>query len=69
MVCSIHHLDNQLLEKAMPKKESQDKAQMSILRVQHSNQIKETLLKLPTVGLVYRVGSDIREHAITGISF
>lgn len=42
MVCSIHHLDNQLLEKAMQKKESQDKAQMSILRVQHSNQIKET---------------------------
>ena len=49
MVCSIHHLDNQLLGKAVPIKESQDKAQKSILRVRHPNQIKETLLRLPNI--------------------
>lgn len=31
----------------MPIKESQDEVQTSILGVQHLNQIKETLLRLP----------------------
>lgn len=60
MVSSIHHLDNQLLGKALPIKESQDKPQKSILSLQYSNQIKEAQLRLPTIWPVYFVG---RFHA------